>query len=235
MVGTLINAGAIIVGTLIGVLIKTKLSKKIITIIFQAIGLFTLLLGVKMALDMQEFLFVIGSLVIGSVIGELLGIENSIDDFGKWVKRKLKLKNEKFSDGLVTAFLLYCMGSLTIVGAIDEGIKGNADILYMKSLMDGISSIALTSALGVGVGFSIIPLLIYQGGLTLFASSLADFFSDELVRELSALGGVLLIGLGINILEIKKLRILNMIPALVIIVLFMYFKPEIIAFFSNKL
>ncbi len=223
MLGTLINAGAIILGTGIGVLIQSKLPKRIITIIFQGMGLFTLLLGVKMALDMQEFLLIIGSLVIGSVIGELLGIENAVEGLGNWLKKKLNFKNEKFSDGLVTAFLLYCMGSLTIVGAIEEGIKGNNELLLMKSLMDGISSIALTSALGIGVGFSIIPLLIYQGGLTLFAGSLANFFSDNIVRELSALGGVLLIGLGINILEIKKLRILNMIPALVIIVILVYF------------
>ena len=146
-----------------------------------------------------------------------------MEKFGGWVKTKLKSDNAKFTDGMITAFLLYCMGSLTILGAIEEGINGNMDLLLMKSLMDGCSSIALASALGIGVGFSAIPLLIYQGGLTLFASSVSSFFSEAVVRELSAVGGVLLIGLGINILEIKKFRILNMIPALVLVVILIYF------------
>ncbi|MBC35878.1 MAG: hypothetical protein CL663_07565 [Bacteroidetes bacterium] len=223
MTGTLINAGAIILGTLIGMMIKTKLPERVVTIIFQALGLFTILLGLKMALEMQEFLIAIGSLVIGSVIGELLKIESGMEKFGGWVKTKLKSDNAKFTDGMITAFLLYCMGSLTILGAIEEGINGNMDLLLMKSLMDGCSSIALASALGIGVGFSAIPLLIYQGGLTLFASSVSSFFSEAVVRELSAVGGVLLIGLGINILEIKKFRILNMIPALVLVVILIYF------------
>ncbi len=223
MTGTLINAGAIILGTLIGMMIKTKLPERVVTIIFQALGLFTILLGLKMALEMQEFLIAIGSLVVGSVIGELLKIESGMEKFGGWVKTRLKSDNAKFTDGMITAFLLYCMGSLTILGAIEEGINGNMDLLLMKSLMDGCSSIALASALGIGVGFSAIPLLIYQGGLTLFASSVSSFFSEAVVRELSAVGGVLLIGLGINILEIKKLRILNMIPALVFVVILIYF------------
>ena len=178
MIGTLINAGAIVLGSAIGMMIKTKLPQKLVTILFQALGLFTILLGVKMALEMQEFLLVIGSLVVGSIIGELLGLEKSLEKFSFWIKVKMKSKDEKFSDGLITAFLLYCMGSLTILGAIEEGMNGNADLLLMKSMMDGFSSIALASAMGIGVGFSAIPLLIYQGGLTLFAGSLGSFFSE---------------------------------------------------------
>jgi len=223
MIGTLINAGAIIAGTVIGMLIKTRLPKKLITILFQALGLFTILLGVKMALEMDDFLIVIGSLVTGSIIGELLGLEKLMDKFSNRIKTKMKSSNEKFSDGLITAFLLYCMGSLTILGAIEEGMNGNIDLFLVKSLMDGLSSIALASAMGIGVGFSVIPLLVYQGGLTLFAGSLGGFLSGNIIRELTALGGILLIGLGINILEIKKLRILNMIPALVIVVILVYF------------
>lgn len=223
MIGTLINAGAIVLGSAIGLMIKTKLPKKLVSILFQALGLFTILLGVKMALEMQEFLLVIGSLVVGSIIGELLGLEKLLNKFSSKIKDRFKFKNEKFSDGLITAFLLYCMGSLTILGAIEEGLNGNTDLLLMKSLMDGVSSIALASAMGMGVAFSAIPLLIYQGAITLFASSMGGFLTDNIIRELSAVGGVLLIGLGINILELKKLRILNMIPALVIIVVLVYF------------
>ncbi len=223
MLGTIVNVAAVIAGTLIGVIIQSKLPKKILEIIFQVMGLFTLLLGMMMALKMQHFIIGIGSLVLGSIIGEMIGLENYMNRFSNWVKGKVKLKNEKFSDGLITAFLLYCMGSLTILGAIEEGINGNTDLLMMKSLMDGVSSVALASALGIGVGFSAIPLLIYQGGLTLLAGSVGSFFTDIIINELSAVGGILLIGLGINILEIKKLRILNMIPALLIVVILVYF------------
>lgn len=223
MLGTFVNVAAVVVGTFIGVLIQSKLPKKIIEIIFQVMGLFTLLLGMMMALKMQHLIIGIGSLVLGSIIGELIGLEKYLNRFSEWVKGKVKLKNENFSDGLITAFLLYCMGSLTILGAIEEGINGNNDLLMMKSLMDGISSVALASALGIGVGFSAIPLLIYQGGLTLLAGSVGSFFTETIVNELSAVGGVLLIGLGINILEIKKFRILNMIPSLIIVVILVYF------------
>ncbi|MBU1012962.1 MAG: DUF554 domain-containing protein [Bacteroidetes bacterium] len=223
MLGTVVNVAAVMAGTIIGVLIQSKLPKKVIEIIFQVMGLFTLLLGMMMALKMQQFVIGIGSLVLGSIIGELIGLEKYMNRFSEWVKSKVKLKNDKFSDGLITAFLLYCMGSLTILGAIEEGINGNSELLLMKSLMDGVSSVALASALGIGVGFSAIPLLIYQGGLTLLASSVGSFFTEPIINELSAVGGVLLIGLGINILEIKKLRILNMIPSLMIVVILVYF------------
>ena len=195
MLGTIINVGAVIAGTSIGVIIQSKLPKKIIEIIFQVMGLFTLLLGAMMALKMQHLIIAIGSLVLGSIIGEIIGLEKYMNRFSAWVKKKVKLKGEKFSDGLITAFLLYCMGSLTILGAIEEGINNNIDLLLMKSLMDGVSSIALTSALGVGVGFSAVPLLIYQGGLTLLAGSIGSFFTETIITELSAVGGVLLIGL----------------------------------------
>ena len=222
MLGTIINVAAVIGGTTIGVLIQSRLPKKVIEVIFQVMGLFTLMLGFMMALKMQHFMIGIVSLVLGSIIGELIGLENYMNRFSAWIKLKVKIKNEKFTDGFVTAFLLYCMGSLTILGAIEEGINSNMDLMLMKSLMDGVSSVALASALGIGVGFSAIPLLIYQGGLTLLAGSVASFFTDPIINELSAVGGILLIGLGINILEIKKLRILNMIPALIIIVILTY-------------
>ncbi len=222
MLGTIVNVAAIIAGTVIGIVIQTKLPKKVIEIIFQAMGLFTILLGVMMALKMQHFLIGIGSLVLGAIIGELIGLEKYMNRFSDWIKGKVRLKNDKFSDGLITAFLLYCMGSLTILGAIEEGLNNNPDLLLMKSLMDGVSSVALSSALGLGVGFSAIPLLIYQGGLTLLAGSIGSFFTDVIVTELSAVGGILLIGLGLNILEIKKLRILNMLPALIIVVVLVY-------------
>ncbi len=222
LMGTLINVVAVIIGSLIGLLLNKKLPQKIITIIFQVMGLFTLVLGISMSLKTEHYLVVIGSLVLGAVIGEWIDLDKYMNRWSEKLKRRLKLGNEKFSDGLITAFLLYCMGAMTILGAIEEGVEGSYDILLMKSLMDGVSSIALASALGIGVIFSTIPMLVYQGGLTLFSSYIGDQFTDVIISDLSATGGILLIGLGINILEIKRLKILNMIPALVIVVILSY-------------
>ncbi|MEN8224743.1 MAG: DUF554 domain-containing protein [Bacteroidota bacterium] len=220
--GTLINVVAVIAGSLIGLLLNQKLPAKIIVIIFQVMGLFTLVLGVSMSLKTEHYLVVIGSLVSGAVIGEWIDLDKYMNLWSGRLKKKIRLKSDKFSDGMITAFLLYCMGAMTILGAIEEGVEGTYDILLIKSLMDGISSIALSAGLGIGVIFSTIPLLVYQGGLTFFSSLIGERFTDVIINDLSATGGILLIGLGINILEIKHLKILNMIPALVIVVLLSY-------------
>jgi uncharacterized membrane protein YqgA involved in biofilm formation len=219
MIGTLVNVAAVIVGSIIGLIIHTKLPKRIITIVFQGIGLFTIFIGIKMALKTDYLLVMVFSIVIGSIIGELINIEKGINNFSEYLKRKIKISSDKFSDGLVTAFLLFCLGSMTILGAIEEGMGNRPTLLLTKSLMDGFSSIALTSSLGIGVIFSVIPLLIYQGGLTIFASYLQNFFTPIMISELTAVGGILLIGLGINILEILKIKISNMLPSLIIVII----------------
>jgi len=224
MIGTLVNVATIQIGTLIGVLLKSKLPEKVIRTVFQSTGLFTLALGFMMALKMSSFLIVVFSLAIGAIIGEGVDLERAVEKGSETLKRKLKIGNEKFSEGLLTAFLLYCMGSMTILGAFDEGMKGDTTLLITKSVMDGFASIALSSALGYGVGFSVIPLLIYQGGLTLFATYLGRFFSDLMISELTATGGILLIGLGFNILDIKKIKVFNILPALVLVVFFTWLK-----------
>jgi uncharacterized membrane protein YqgA involved in biofilm formation len=219
MLGTIVNVGAVIVGSIIGLVIHTKLPKRIITIVFQGIGLFTIFIGIKMALKTDYLLIMVFSIVIGSVLGELINIEKGINNLSEYLKRKIKLSSDKFSEGLITAFLLFCLGSMTIIGAIEEGLGNRPTLLLTKSLMDGFSSIALTASLGIGVIFSAIPLLIYQGGLTIFANNLQNFFTQVMINELTAVGGILLIGLGINILEILKLRISNMLPSLIIVII----------------
>jgi hypothetical protein len=146
-----------------------------------------------------------------------------MENGGNQIQKKLKLKGGQFSEGMVTAFLMFCMGSMTILGAIEEGLGSEPKLLLIKSLMDGFSSIALAAALGVGVIFSIVPLLLYQGGLTILASWLGESLSEVMVDELTATGGILLIGLGITILGIKKIEVLNLIPALLFIVPLVYF------------
>jgi uncharacterized membrane protein YqgA involved in biofilm formation len=223
MYGTLVNAAAVILGSIIGLIFHSKLPKKITNTAFQAVGLFTIILGVTMAIKTSNFLVMIFSIVIGAIIGEIIDIEKRINNFGEFLKLKLKTKNERFSEGFITAFLLYCMGSMTILGAFEEGIDGTPNLLIAKSVLDGFSSIVLAATLGIGVLFSFIPLFIFQGGLTIFASSMQSFFTEIMIDELTATGGIILLGLGITMLEIKRIRVLNMLPSLVIVVILTYF------------
>ncbi len=225
MIGTLVNVATVVAGSLIGILFKSRLSERFIKIFFQVIGLFTLYLGFSMALKSTHILQMIFSLIIGAVIGESLHLDRGLEKLAEKMKKRFKSTNEHFSDGLLTAFLLYCMGSLTILGAIQEGMTGDAHLLFIKSLMDGVSSIALASGLGIGVLFSAVPLLIFQGGITLLAMWFGNFFPAIMITELSAVGGILLLGLGIDILGIKKIKVINMLPALVVIVVLIWLFP----------
>jgi uncharacterized protein len=225
MLGTIVNVATVIAGTSVGLLLKSRLPKKLVQTIFQAIGLVTLVIGVVMALKFNSLLIVFFSMVLGAIIGEAIDIEVFAERGGVLLKQKIKVGGDKFSEGILTAFLMFCMGSMTILGAFDEGMKNDSTLLITKSVMDGFSSMVLASALGIGVGFSVIPLLIYQGGLTLLAGFLGNFFTPPMIAELTATGGILLIGLGFNILEIKKIKVFNLLPALVFAVLFAWLSP----------
>lgn len=216
MFGTLINVATVVAGSLIGLLIHSKLPQRITTITFQGIGLFTLFIGLFMALKTKEPLIMILSIVPGGILGEWLDLSRYLERFSEWLKTRVHSQNARFTEGLMTAFLLFCMGSMTILGAIEEGLGNKPNLLLAKSVLDGFSSIALSTTFGIGVLFSAIPLLIYQGGLTLGARLLHNALSTPVVNEVSAVGGLILIGLGINILELKTIRILNMLPALLI-------------------
>ena len=169
-------------------------------------------------------MIIIFSLVLGGIIGQVIDIETSLNNISDKIKKKAKLKSSTFNEGLITAFLLYCTGPLTIMGAIEEGLNANSDLLLMKSVLDGFASIALASALGVGVGvgFSIIPLFLYQGALTIAAMFLGNFIPETLITEITAIGGILLIGMGINMLEIKKIMVINLLPAIIIMPILAY-------------
>ncbi len=223
MTGTLINIFAIIVGGSLGLFFKSRLPDKIVKIVFQGLGLVTLFIGFSMAIKSDNYLLLILSVVIGSILGELIDIDKFIASVSSKFKGESNNKNSKFSTGLITAFLLYCVGSMTILGAIEEGLGNGYGLLLAKSVMDGFSSIILAAAFGIGVIFSVIPLLIYQGGLTLLAGIAGDFFSPAIVNELTAVGGILLIGLGINILEIKNIKVANMLPSIIVVVILALF------------
>jgi uncharacterized membrane protein YqgA involved in biofilm formation len=214
MYGTLINAAAIVAGGTVGLLINSRIPEKLTKIAFQAIGLFTLALGIMMAIKVNNILFMVFSIILGAVCGEIMCIDKGLDRMGDFLKKKLKSDSSNFSEGMVTAFLLFCMGSMTVLGAIEEGLGSYPSLFMAKSVLDGLSSIALASTLGIGVLLSIIPLIIFQGGLTLFAASIEGVLTEQVINDISATGGLLLLGLGISILEIKKIKTVNMIPAL---------------------
>lgn len=222
MIGTLINTAAVIAGGSLGMLLKKNMPERLTSIYFQAIGIFTLAIGISMVWELNHILIVVGSLALGSIIGELLNLEHQTDRMSELLRKKLRIGSDRFTEGLVTAFLLFCVGSMTIVGAIQEGTGVSSDLLMTKSLMDFFSSLLLASALGVGVVFAAIPLLIFQGAITLLSMYASQFFTPEIIHGLTNTGGILLLGLAINILEIKKLRIMNMLPALLIVVILIW-------------
>ena len=216
--GSIVNALSVIIGSIIGIFFGSFLSEKIRKAVFQIIGLFTLALGMQMSLKTNQFLILLVSLIIGTIIGESLSIEKGIESLSNKLKIKLQSDNKLFSEGLITAFLLYCVGSMTFVGSIEEGIHQDRTLMYTKSLMDGITSILLASSLGTGVLFSAIPLIIFQSALTLGAHYFESYLNPELITEISAVGGIIIIGIGLNILEIIKVKVSNMLPALLLII-----------------
>ena len=217
-IGSIVNALAVVCGSLIGLGLGTLVPTKIRLAVFKVIGLFTLVLGLKMALATQQFLLLLICLVLGVLLGELLNIDDALEKFGTYIKVKLKSKNPLFSEGLLTAFILYCVGSMTFVGAIEEGIKHDPTLLFTKSLLDGITSIFLASTFGVGVLVSAIPLLIFQSLLTWGAIYFEPYLTPEIITELSALGGILIMAIALNILELQKIKISNLLPALFLVI-----------------
>ncbi|MBN2521268.1 MAG: DUF554 domain-containing protein [Bacteroidales bacterium] len=215
MTGTLINVGAVIIGSLTGYIFSKKIPEKIIKLLFQTIGLFTIFLGINMAFKTNHYLVLIFSLVLGAITGELLDVDKYINRMGDYLKRKLKTDNHFFSEGFISAFLLFCMGSMAILGAIEEGMGGKPNLLIAKSLLDGFSSMALASAMGIGVIFSAIPLFLYQGGLTILAKFVGDYSSDILIQELTSAGGIILLAIGFNLLEMTRIKAINILPALI--------------------
>jgi len=219
MIGTIVNTAAVAVGGIIGILLKKKMPERVTSIYFQAIGLFTMAIGMSMAVKMEHILIVVASLALGSLLGEWMNIENWVNTLGENFKQRFRIGSEQFSEGLTTAFLLFCVGSMTILGTIQEGTGGSPDLLYTKSLMDFFSSMLLASAFGVSVALSAILLFIFQASLTLIAMFAGSFFTPGIILELTSVGGILLVGLGLNILHISNLRVMNMLPALVVVVI----------------
>ncbi len=219
MKGTIVNVIAIIVGSLIGLFFAKFIPEKVKKIIFQALGLSTILIGLQMAFKTNNLLILIFSLVIGGIIGEAIDLEKRLNLFGEKLKKKLKSKNKTFVEGFVTASLIFCVGAMAIVGSIEDGIHNDQTILYTKSLLDGFASIAFSSALGIGVLFSAIPILIYQGLITFLAQYIKDILTAAAITEMTAAGGMLIFGIGLNVLEIKNIKVGNLLPAVIVAII----------------
>jgi len=213
--GTFVNTGAVVAGSLLGVMIGKRLPDRIKTIVMQALGLSVILIGLQMALSGTRPLLVIGSILLGAVTGELLDIEGRIAAIGEWLKRRFRSESSTFVQGFVTASVLYCTGAMVIVGSIRDGTVGDPSILYVKSLLDGVASIAFASSLGLGVAFSALSVFAVQGAITLLASQLIFLQNPGVIESVTATGGLLILGIGVNILEIKQIRVGNLVPALV--------------------
>jgi uncharacterized membrane protein YqgA involved in biofilm formation len=222
--GTIINVIAILIGGTIGLLFRKRFPERISETALEVMGLFTLLIGIKMALQGKDAILILISLALGAMIGEWINIEKKLDNFGAWIERRLKVEAGSPAKGFIYASLVFCVGSMAIVGSITDGVQGDYSILFTKAMMDGIISIPFAAGMGFGVLGSAIPVLVYQGSLTLLAKLLQPLFNPVVIRELTAVGGVIVMGIGINILGLKKIRVGNFLPALVLIVIILYIK-----------
>jgi len=217
--GTLVNTAAIVAGSLAGAVIGSRLPDRIKTIVMQALGLSVVLIGLQMALSGTRPLLVIGSLLAGAVTGELMNIERAVANLGERLKKRLRSDSSTFVQGFVTASILYCTGAMVIVGSIRDGTVGDPSILYIKALLDGVASVAFASSLGLGVAFSALSVFVVQGSITLLSSQLTFLQEPAVIEAVTATGGLLILGIGINILEIRKIRVGNLVPALLYAIL----------------
>lgn len=214
MLGTIVNALVVLVGGLIGNLVKQGIPERIKDTVMQGLALAVILIGTSMALKTQNIMVIIGSLVLGAIVGELLDIELQLNRLGAWLESKVGGRQGEFGRGFVTASLMYCVGAMAIMGSLQGGLEGRHDILFAKSMLDGISAIVFASTMGVGVAFSSIPILVYQGSIALLASWIAVLLTPSIITEMSAAGGLLIFGLGINMLGMAKVRVGNLLPAI---------------------
>lgn len=216
MLGTIVNSLMIIIGAALGMLFKRGIKEGYKKTIMDGIGLSVLIIGISNALEFENLVVVIVSIVIGSIIGELIDINKRLNNLGDRLQSKFKNEEGNFSKGFVTASLVYCVGAMAIVGAIQSGLTGNHQTLYAKAVLDGITAIIFASTLGIGVMFSSLAVFLYQGTITIFASSLSVILTEIAINEISSVGGILIIAIGINLLGLKEIKIANMLPAIII-------------------
>lgn len=227
MTGTLINCVSIIVGALLGTHIIKRIPEAIRTSVIHALALCVVLIGLKTAWDVRDFLLLIISLALGAIAGEALDLDARLNAFAQRLEHKFGSSKGTFARGFVTASLVYCVGAMAIMGALENGLTGKYDTLLAKSALDGISSVVFASAFGIGVAFSALPVLIYQGGISLLAASAQPFLSEAVVAQMSASGGLLISAIGLNMLGVTQIKVANLLPAIVISAVLMALKTTI--------
>ena len=219
MIAVFVNMGTVLLGSLIGILCRNKIKQAYIDIVISALALVTIVIGVGSAVGSKDTLCLIICIVIGTMLGTLMKIDEGIDGAGDFIKNKvLRGKNVggRFTEGFVSASILFCVGSMTIMGSFEAGINQNYDIIFAKSALDFVSSMMFGAAMGIGVTFSALFILLFQGGLTLLAGVISPYLGADVVAEMSAVGGTILIGMGLNMLELspKKIKSANMLPGI---------------------
>tara|TARA_B110000046_G_scaffold7321_1_gene7679 strand:+ start:638 stop:1369 length:732 start_codon:yes stop_codon:yes gene_type:complete len=220
-IATFVNMLSVTVGSILGLLLQSVFTEDIQGIVFQAIGLGTILIGLKMALRLPDgyMLIFIFALILGGIFGEVMGLAEWMSSLSDQLKSFVGASDSNFTEGLITAFLLFCIGSMTIVGALEEGLSKNRSLIYVKSTLDGFTAIALTASFGIGVLFSIIPMLIFQGGITVLAVKLKPIFDQITLDLVSAVGGILIIGISINMLQLGEITLENLLPSILVVII----------------
>jgi uncharacterized membrane protein YqgA involved in biofilm formation len=217
MLGTIVNVIAIICGSLLGLLFRKGIPDNYKEIIMSGIGLSVLLIGVKSALSSDQLLIVIFSVIIGAAIGEFLRIEAKLESLGGYLEHRLAGKSAdsaSFTRGFVTASLVFCVGSMAIVGSLESGLTGNHQTLYAKSILDGVTSLIFASTLGIGVLFSGAAVFLYQGAITMTAVFMKNFLVAETISQMTSVGGLLILAIGLNLLGITKIKVGNLLPGI---------------------
>ncbi|NRG43383.1 DUF554 domain-containing protein [Bacillus sp. CRN 9] len=230
LIGTLVNGICIIIGTLIGKVLN-RIPENMKTTVMHAIGLAVMVLGLQMGLKSDNFLIVILSLVFGAVLGEFFRLEDKLNAVGIWLESKIGSNGQgSISQGFVTATLIFVIGAMGVIGALDSGIRGDHSVLYTKSIIDGFTALILTTTLGIGVIFSAVPVILYQGLIALFATQIdrivPQALMDSFITEMTATGGVMIFAIGINLMGLAKIRVANLLPGIImtaIIVTLLYF------------
>jgi uncharacterized protein len=226
VLGTAINTGAILLGSLIGASVGTRLPERIRTIVLQVMGLVIILIGLQMSLQTKNVLVVLGALTTGGLLGEALRLTDGLEKLGTFLQSNLaKQQSSRFGEGFVSASLVFCVGPMAILGAIQDGLLGDYRLLAVKAMLDGFISIAFAASLGWGVALSAVSIMIYQGSISLFASVLSQVLTDPMIGEMTATGGLIIVGIGLKLLEIKDIRLANLLPALLIAPLIMALLP----------
>jgi len=227
MIATLVNCATVIVGSLLGLLLHARITEEFKKVVYVGAGMISLVLGFKMGLVVSRIVFLALALILGGILGEWWNIEGGILRFGEFLKKRFAAKDtgKDFAGGFLNASVLFCVGAMTLVGAFKAGAEGNYELILTKSVMDGFMAIMLTAAMGVGVAFRAITILVYQGGITLLAKVLQPLVGQLLLNELTAGGGVMVIMIGLNLLGLARLKTANYLPALLIIIALIALEP----------